>query len=57
MTTEDEASFVTDAQFVVLEQTQHVSVWPEPEPRILGSVPGAGHGNTADITNSTMSLD
>ena len=57
MTTEDEASFVTDAQFVVLEQTQKVSVWPEPEPRILGLVPGAGHGATADITNSTMSLD
>ena len=57
MTTEDEASFVTDAQFVVLEQTQHVNVWPEPETRILGSVPGAGYWATADVTNSTMSLD
>ena len=55
MTTEDESSSVTYAQFVVLEETQHVSVWPEP--RILGSVPGAGHGATADVTNSTMSLD
>ena len=51
MTTEDEASSVTDAHFVVLEETQHVSVWPEPEPRILGLVPGAGHGATAHVTN------
>ena len=50
MTTEDEASFATDTQFVVLEQTQHVSVWPEP-------VLGAGHEATADVTNLTLSMD
>ena len=69
MTTEDEARFVTDTQFVVLEQTQNVREWTEPEPRTLGSepeprtlgsVPEAGHGVTAhvtDVTHSPSSLD
>ena len=66
MTTEDEASFVTDNQFVVLEQTQNVREWTEPEsrtlgsepePRTLGSEPEAGHGVTAHVTHSPSSLD
>ena len=61
MTTEDEARFVTDTQFVVLEQTQNVresrTLGSEPEPSTLGSVPEAGHGATEHVTHSPSSLD